>query len=83
MADLLTRLIQTFKNPKPELMALLRESGPVPGDENGAKAGKADAAKKKKSNKTVRSRNGLAWMVVLALIVLRSTWRSSPTGCRS
>lgn len=28
-------------------MALLRESGPVPGDENGVKATKADATKKK------------------------------------
>lgn len=44
---------QTFKNPKPELMALLRESGPVPGDENGAKASKTDSTKKKKNNKTV------------------------------
>lgn len=34
-------------------MALLRESGPVPGDENGAKANKADTTKKKKNNKTV------------------------------
>ncbi|KAJ8604563.1 hypothetical protein MRB53_041786 [Persea americana] len=47
--------LQTFKNPKPELLAILRESGPVPGDENGAKAGKGDAAKKKggRSSKTV------------------------------
>lgn len=44
---------QTFKNPKPDLMALLRESGPVPGDENGAKASKTDSTKKKKNNKTV------------------------------
>lgn len=43
---------QTFKNPKPELMALLRESGPVPGgDENGVSkaGGKGDGAAKKKS----------------------------------
>jgi len=35
------------------LLALLRESGPVPGDENGAKASKGDMTKKKKNNKTV------------------------------
>ncbi|KAM5467468.1 transcription factor TFIIF complex subunit Tfg3 [Microsporum audouinii] len=39
----------TFKNPKPQLLALLRESGPVPGDENGVKKrGQDDASKKKK-----------------------------------
>ncbi|OJJ50960.1 hypothetical protein ASPZODRAFT_138085 [Penicilliopsis zonata CBS 506.65] len=42
----------TFKNPKPALLALLRESGPVPGDENGVKskraAGGEESAKKKK-----------------------------------
>ncbi|KAF2181946.1 SAS complex, SAS5 subunit/transcription initiation factor IID, subunit 14 [Zopfia rhizophila CBS 207.26] len=36
----------TFRNPRPELLALLRESGPA-GDENGIR-GKADASKKKK-----------------------------------
>ena len=49
-----------FKNPKPDLLALLRESGPVPGEENGAKAGaggKTDA-KKKRPNKNV-SRSSL------------------------
>ncbi|KAI9698712.1 MAG: hypothetical protein M1836_003822 [Candelina mexicana] len=43
----------TFKNPKPGLMAALKESGPTPGDENGLKSkrsGKHDdeASKKKK-----------------------------------
>ncbi|KAK1146109.1 transcription factor TFIIF complex subunit Tfg3 [Aspergillus melleus] len=42
----------TFKNPKPALLALLRESGPVPGDENGVKtkrsAGADEGSKKKK-----------------------------------
>jgi len=42
----------TFKNPKPALLALLRESGPVPGDENGLKSKRGgtqdDGAKKKK-----------------------------------
>jgi len=43
----------TFKNPKPALMDKLRESGPVPGDENGMKSkrsgpGADEAVKKKK-----------------------------------
>ncbi|KAJ5620108.1 Transcription initiation factor TFIID subunit 14 [Penicillium lagena] len=40
-----------FKNPKPALLAALRESGPVPGDENGLKkraAGGDESTKKKK-----------------------------------
>lgn len=37
---------QTFKNPKPGLLAQLKESGPVPGDANGIKG--ADSAKKKR-----------------------------------
>lgn len=49
-------IIQTFKNPKPELLSLLRESGPVPGDENGAGKGagaKGADAKKKRPTKNV------------------------------
>jgi hypothetical protein len=46
-------LLQTFKNPKPPLMAVLRESGPVPGDENGVKSKRPlageESAKKKRS----------------------------------
>ncbi|KAJ5246192.1 hypothetical protein N7468_001175 [Penicillium chermesinum] len=41
----------SFRNPKPALLAALRESGPVPGDENGLKkrgAGGDESAKKKK-----------------------------------
>ncbi|PGH19441.1 hypothetical protein AJ80_03942 [Polytolypa hystricis UAMH7299] len=42
----------TFKNPKPALLTLLRESGPVPGDENGVKSKRGGAqeegSKKKK-----------------------------------
>ncbi|KKK12746.1 putative transcription initiation factor subunit (TAF30), partial [Aspergillus ochraceoroseus] len=42
----------TFKNPKPALLAALRDSGPVPGDENGVKmkrsAGAEEGSKKKK-----------------------------------
>ncbi|PLB33152.1 Ran GTPase-binding protein YRB1 [Aspergillus candidus] len=48
----------TFKNPKPALMALLRESGPVPGDENGVKSKRAapgdeGSKKKKRTEKNV------------------------------
>lgn len=28
---------QTFKNPKPALLAVLKETGPIPGEENGVK----------------------------------------------
>ncbi|MCJ1256124.1 hypothetical protein MMC24_003944 [Lignoscripta atroalba] len=38
----------TFKNPKPGLLAALKESGPVPGDENGLKKRGDESAKKKK-----------------------------------
>ena len=40
--------LQTFKNPKPALLAALKESGPVPGDENGVKKRSEESAKKKK-----------------------------------
>ncbi|KAJ5433056.1 Transcription initiation factor TFIID subunit 14 [Penicillium daleae] len=48
----------TFRNPKPALLALLRESGPVPGDENGLKSkrgatGEESAKKKKRTEKNV------------------------------
>ncbi|PYH44591.1 Ran GTPase-binding protein YRB1 [Aspergillus saccharolyticus JOP 1030-1] len=48
----------TFKNPKPALLAALRESGPVPGDENGVKTkraagGEEGSKKKKKTEKNV------------------------------
>ena len=51
-------VVQTFKNPKPALMAALRESGPVPGDENGIKhkrpaGGEESAKKKKRTDKNV------------------------------
>jgi hypothetical protein len=53
-------VVQTFKNPKPALMAALRESGPVPGDENGLKSKRTAAAeegskKKKRVDKNVSS----------------------------
>ncbi|KAL4785571.1 RanBP1 domain-containing protein [Aspergillus varians] len=48
----------TFKNPKPALLAVLRESGPVPGDENGVKmkrsaGGDEGSKKKKRTDKSV------------------------------
>ncbi|GAB1196953.1 hypothetical protein APSETT444_006233 [Aspergillus pseudonomiae] len=50
--------LQTFKNPKPALLAALRESGPVPGDENGVKSKRSAASeegskKKKRTEKSV------------------------------
>ncbi len=48
-------LLQTFRNPKPELLALLRESGPA-GDENGVKVKREEPAKKKsRKDKNVSS----------------------------
>lgn len=82
--------VQTFKNPKPALMAALRESGPVPGDENGIKhkrpaGGEESAKKKKRTDKNVScfcdmgSEIGRGGTNALS----RSTWTSLPTGFRS
>ena len=46
-------LVQVFKNPKPALLAILKESGPVPGDANGVKARDESAKKKKRPDKGV------------------------------
>ena len=46
-------LVQVFKNPKPALLAVLKESGPVPGDANGVKARDESAKKKKRPDKGV------------------------------
>lgn len=43
----------TFKNPKPELIQALRESGPVPGEENGARSRSSIPSAKKKKDKAV------------------------------
>ncbi|MCJ1478808.1 hypothetical protein MMC13_007492 [Lambiella insularis] len=43
----------SFKNPKPALLEKLRESGPVPGDENGKKRGDESAKKKKRPDKGI------------------------------
>ena len=45
--------MKVFKNPKPALLAILRESGPVPGDANGVKARDESAKKKKRPDKGV------------------------------
>ncbi|MCJ1230101.1 hypothetical protein MMC12_006772 [Toensbergia leucococca] len=44
----------TFKNPKPGLLAALKETGPTYGDENGVKPKRGDdGAKKKKKDKSI------------------------------
>ena len=81
---------QTFKNPKPALLAALRESGPVPGDENGLKAkrpagGEESAKKKKRTDKNVSGidfRQDTDWQTG-RLTHRRSTWIGLPRACRS
>ena len=52
-SHMLTMALKTFRNPKPDLLALLKESGP-PGEENGTKAGKKEeTVKKKRKDKNV------------------------------
>ncbi|CAF9908430.1 hypothetical protein IMSHALPRED_006671 [Imshaugia aleurites] len=46
-----------FKNPKPALIAILKESGPVPGDANGVKARDESARKKKRPDKGTDQRD--------------------------
>jgi len=43
----------TFKNPKPGLLAALRETGAVPGEENGKKRSDESAKKKKRHDKAI------------------------------
>jgi hypothetical protein len=52
--------LQTFRNPKPDLVALLAESGPA-GDANGVRGGKGDAAKKKSRNRD-KNVSSAAWL---------------------
>ena len=47
-------LEKTFKNPKSALLAILKESGPIPGDTNGVKSRDESAKKKKRPDKGVR-----------------------------
>jgi len=46
-------LYQIFKNPKAPLLAILKESGPVPGEANGVKSRDESAKKKKRPDKGV------------------------------
>jgi hypothetical protein len=75
--------LQTFRNPKPDLVALLAESGPA-GDANGVRGGKGDAAKKKSRNRD-KNVSSAAWLDTgrRANGISRSTWRSLPKVCRS
>lgn len=61
----LTLATQTFKNPKPALLAALRETGPVPGEENGRKKGDESAKKKKRGDKGVCTSSGIGPLGVL------------------
>lgn len=54
-----------FKNPKPALLAALRESGPVPGDENGVKSKRGPAQEdSSKKRKKVDKNVGLSFLLV-------------------
>jgi hypothetical protein len=80
-------LLQTFRNPKPALLALLRESGPVPGDENGLKSkrgatGEESAKKKKRTEKNV-SDLICSRPLFEAKLVYRLIWTSSPMVCKN
>lgn len=80
--------VQTFKNPKPALMAALRESGPVPGDENGIKhkrpaGGEESAKKKKRTDKNVSLYDMGMRLGCRTDALSRSTWTSLPMGFRS
>lgn len=56
--------MQVFKNPKPALLAILKESGPVPGDANGIKARDESAKKKKRPDKGVSPCNLLMYQLL-------------------
>ena len=60
---------QSFKNPKGPLLPLLRETGPVPGDENGAKkrggAGDETSGKKNKKEKIVSTPSSCMFLFLL------------------
>jgi hypothetical protein len=86
---------QTFKNPKPALLVALRDSGPVPGDENGVKSKRSAAAeegskKKKRIDKNVSHLWQEARSSVVVVLLMetpsplnRSTWTNSQTDCRN
>lgn len=84
--------LQTFKNPKPAVLALLRQSGPVPGDENGVKskraaAGEESVKKKKRVEKNVSiavrmSVQRISFLSYIIVIATRSIWTSWQTVFR-
>ena len=68
--------LQTFKNPKPQLAALLAESGPM---ENGTKKKDESAKKKKRVTDKGVCRNPMAvniYFTSYADIVVRLIWRN-------
>ncbi|KAI9850058.1 MAG: hypothetical protein M1838_006138 [Thelocarpon superellum] len=48
----------TFKNPKPALLAVLRETGPIPGEENGVNKKKSSGGVKQEDDSKKRKRGG-------------------------
>ena len=82
------RFLQVFKNPKPALLAILKDSGPVPGDSNGVKARDESAKKKKRPDKGVSANRsfsvyGSLWKPMLTEYSgCRLTWRSWPKTCK-
>ena len=83
-----TRLGQVFKNPKPALLAILKESGPVPGDANGVKARDESAKKKKRPDKGVSPNKLFIMYGSLRNLLLtessgcRSIWKNWPRICK-
>ena len=79
-------LLQVFKNPKPALLAILKESGPVPGDVNGVKAREESAKKKKRPDKGVSKHShihqGPRILMLTEHFGYRLTWRNWPRICK-
>lgn len=81
----------TFKNPKPELIQALKESGSVPGEENGARSRSSLPSAKKKKDKAVSISDKRFCFAVIARplscmsneewIRYRSIWRSLQMDC--
>lgn len=76
--EILTNSIQVFRNPKPELLEKLRDTGDTPETAESAKKRGGDA--KRKKDKFVSNNQSI--QPVSALIKDRSTWRSLPTACK-
>ena len=84
----MTLILQVFKNPKPALLAILKESGPVPGDANGVKAREESAKKKKRPDKGVSLSKhshiyqGPRISMLTEHFGYRLTWRNWPRICK-